>query len=286
MAGGWPIGSEVCNGTDQGTVTASSVGTTITSSSTANTYGSWTQLVASSAIDCCWLVISSTTVFANTANDIVIDIGVGASGSEKVIISAIHTIGNNAWPSLTRFAFPCQIAAGTRIAARSQSNGTSQGAYVQVTLFDGEWNALEGAEGVVDTYGFQSGTTLGAAIDPGATVNTKGSYTQLTASSTADLLGFMLAFDFQNDTAGAGVQNQFLLDIATGASGSEKVLIPNIAFNFMSDGAGDGCYIKPEFIPFIPCPIPSGTRIAARAQATINTATTRVFGLTFYGVRA
>jgi len=284
MAGGWPIGSEVCNGTDQGSVTTTSNGTAVVTSSSTNTKGSWTQLIASSAIDACWIVVTGGA--ASTADTLAFDIGVGASGSEIAIIQNIINFSNNSWPIDSRLAFPCQIAAGTRISARAQATVASQTMNIQVTLFDGEWNALEGAEGVVDTYGFVSSTTLGTAIDPGATTNTKGTYAQLTASTTADLLGFMLAFDFQNDNAGAVGQITNLIDISTGASGSEIVLVPNIVINYMNYGSADGCAIYPTHIPFIPCPIPAGTRIAARAQSSNATATTRVFGLTFYGVRA
>jgi hypothetical protein len=51
MPGGFPLGLGWCNGTDIGTNTANSRGTAVVSSSTAGSYGSWTQIVASTASD-------------------------------------------------------------------------------------------------------------------------------------------------------------------------------------------------------------------------------------------
>jgi len=286
MAGGWPNGPEVVNATDQGTVTASSQGTAVISSSTTNTYGSWTQLIASSAIDCCFVMVQVSCPTGVAAGNVV-DIGVGASGSEKVIISAIQvlsTVSSSFVGGMTTVVFPCQIVTGTRIAARSQSSTASTTMYVSVILFDGAYTQGEGASGVVDTYGFVSTTTLGTAIDPGATVNTKGSYVQITASTTSDLAGFILVFDMQGQE-NTTVDYEALIDIATGASGSEKVLIPNMPFtgNLATGPWQPG--MNPEATEFIPIAIPASTRVAIRAQSSANTATARVFGVTMYGVR-
>jgi len=175
MAGGWPIGPEVVNATDQGTVTASSIGTAVTAG-TANTKGSWTQVVASSSIDCSFIMVM-VSAMPSVAQANVIDIGVGASGSEIAVIQNIQAVGaptTSFAGFVTSLIFPCQIAAGTRIAARAQSSTASSVLDVSVILFDGAYTQGEGASGVIDTYGFVSSTTLGTAIDPGATANTKG----------------------------------------------------------------------------------------------------------------
>lgn len=291
MAGGWPLGGEVCNGTDQGTNLAIADGTVITAS-TVNTKGSWVQLVASSAIDACWIVVACDGEYTYDASGnptFGIDIGIGPSGSEQVIIANLTNTGFSTAVtqcSDVRWAFPCQIASGTRIAARmASSNSSADELAIQVTLFDGGWNVMEGSSGFVDTYGFVSGSTIGTAIDPGGTANTKGSYSQLTASTSYDLLGFILGYDTQAQTTGSTSTFQVLLDIAVGAGGSEIVILPNIPLTICKSTTRL-FNISPWKTAFLPIAIPAGTRIAARAQASVNTATARVFGLTLYGVRA
>lgn len=276
MAGGWPIYLDVCNGKDSGTVLTTSLGTVITASSTANTKGSYTQLVASTAYDACFMMVTISA--PSTANAInskaeLIDIATGASGSEIVLVP------NLIFPAYSyttiygvSYGFPCCIPAGTRIAARSQSGLASNTSGVQVTLFDGSFSQPEGF-GIVDSYGPSTSTSLGTPAIASGTADAKGSYAQLTASTSHDLAGVMVALDTQNATLN---NTAFLVDIAIGASGSEVVIVPNI---MVCCGSG---WLSPPVTPFIPVNIPAGTRIAARVQSNVASATA---GVSLYGVR-
>jgi hypothetical protein len=101
----------------------------------------------------------------------------------------------------------------------------------------------------------------GINVTTGSTAHTKGSWQQLIASTSADSSSLFLRLD----GVGASATNTAtLLDIGIGASGSETVIIPDIAVG----GAINSLLFE------IPFQIPSGTRLAARAQSA---ATSRAF---------
>lgn len=272
MAGGFPLGLEVCNGQSIGAVTGSSLGTTVTGGSTVSTLGAWTQIVASTTYDIAWLEVYIT--FKNPTNNaevIGVNIGIGASGSEHTIISNL-VMGGGADVSEAYYAFPCAIPAGTRIAAQAQSvfNG-SVATYISLTGFDGAIPQIEGAAGV-DNFG-QATAPFPLGVPPGATADTKGSFVQLTASTAHDyigLMGYLLTYAGLDNTSG-------LVDIAIGASGSEQVIWPNIPLTPNNASA----FYPGIVVPFTPIPIPAGSRISARFQST---STSDEVGVTLYGV--
>ncbi len=99
-----------------GAVTGSSTGTTITASGTANTKGSWTQLIASTSKRAVAITVSLAW---GMGVDMLVDVGTGAAGSEVVLLpNLLHPA---AGPRLTHFVFMIQIPSGTRVAARCQS---------------------------------------------------------------------------------------------------------------------------------------------------------------------
>lgn len=109
-----------------------------------------------------------------------------------------------------------------------------------------------------------SGTTsaeYGAAITASGSTHTKGSYTALVASTGADAWGITVAC-FGGGTASTRIN--FLVDIATGAGGSEQVIIPNLLAGAIADSGGAQSAGR---VWHFPIKIPASTRIAARCQA-------------------
>lgn len=250
MPGGFPLGLEVCNPTDNGTVTASSVGTTITSGA-ANTKGSWTQLTASLPFDCCWVLIEG--VAGNTRT--IYDIGVGAPGSEKVIVSNLYA-GTTSQPNT--WAFPLSIPSGTPVSARSQALNATVTSTIRFTGFDGSITSLEGIAGA-DGLGITTSNTTSTTLTANASANTKAtSYTTIVASTARDYLGLVVNLQPSQTTASLN----YLVDIAIGAASSEINIIPNC---FLSNNTATAA-MKKHFI--IPIPIPSGTRISGRCQCS------------------
>lgn len=280
MPGGFPLGLDICNGNSTTDTSGYSAGIVLTAPSGNNSKGAWTQLLASAPSDVCFILFS-IFFYDGSAGEfsVAVDVGVGASGSETMLIP--NLIGQLLGVSSTAvtYAFPVSIAKGTRIAARYQaSNGSSLVPSVMLITFDGAFTQMEGCAGA-DAVGFSAASTLGAAITAGgsgAGANTKGSYAQLTAATTRDYLGFVVGMDSQN----ANPVSQFLLDIAIGASGSEQIIVPNLQSYFSSLSGTTGT--SADFTPvFIPITIPSGTRIAARCQGYEGGTS---IGLTLYGV--
>lgn len=258
-----------------GANTAASRGTAVTANASANTKGSYTQLIASTGFDANGIIIMLDDMTA--AVDYLIDIAVGAAASEVVKISnLLATGGTGSIVYGAYYYFPIRIAAGSRISARCQCSTGGNIIRVSALLLG---NSMQGAEGlaVVTPYGDTTADSGGISIDPGGTVNTKGSYTQITASTTYPIR--FLVFAIGNQLNNIRTSQSWLVDIAVGAAASEVVKIPNIPLN---------CSTSPDIITpqtmCIPVNIPAGTRLSVRAMSDGNDATDRLFDIVLYGV--
>lgn len=108
-------------------------------------------------------------------------------------------------------------------------------------------------------------TTLTAS----ATSNTKGSYSQVIASTSGQTTFVVV---IATAVGASTINTGCLVDIATGASGSETVVLSNLAFGGASASIGG-------LICAIPLRINSGTRISARMQSATasRTGAVRIF---------
>ena len=104
--------------------TGPAVGTTLTSSASANTYGAWVEMVASTsaALFIVGYVLNTYSDIANMAY-VQVDIGVGAGASEVSVgelytTGPIDTAGTDQATWQGQPAFPIPVAASTRIAMR------------------------------------------------------------------------------------------------------------------------------------------------------------------------
>lgn len=109
---------------------------------------------------------------------------------------------------------------------------------------------------------FVAVTTGAVNVTTGSTAHVKGSWTQLIASTPANSSLLILRV---NGPSLAGSNGAALLDIGFGANTAEVVKIADIAIG----GAIDSIIIT------IPFQVPSGTRIAARAQSALTSRTFR-----------
>lgn len=215
MAGGFPLGLDICNGNTIGV--SSFQQTAITSSATANTKGSWAQVVASAPTDACFVLIDCQfSPQGSSTASMGLDIGIGASGSEVVLVSNLVLQSSyNYSPGKILVSLPLSIPKGTRIAARAQDNVGGNAAAISITLFDGSFTMMEGAAGA-DAIGFVSVGSAGSALTPGAS-STKGTYVQLISATARDYIGFFAVFDPGYVT---GQTYNYSYDVAIGASGS------------------------------------------------------------------
>jgi len=118
--------------------------------------------------------------------------------------------------------------------------------------------ALQGAR--METIGVSSSTSRGVTVTSGA-ADTKGSWTELSASTPFDADGFFLNLGGAS-AMGAGHAN-FLIDVGIGAAASEQVIVPDILHSGIIE-------LGPSPI-YIPIPIRAGTRVSVRAAGDAAT---------------
>ena len=75
MPGGFPLGPDVCNGISYGV--SGGIGTAITPSASANTKGSYTQIIAATTYDACLMEVVLWN--RHTATNYAADVAIGAS---------------------------------------------------------------------------------------------------------------------------------------------------------------------------------------------------------------
>ena len=98
------------------------------------------------------------------------------------------------------------------------------------------------AEVNLQAVGATTATSLGTAITASGSTNTKGSYTQLIASTTSDATSMIITLYNQS------VPNATMaIDIAVGAAASEQVIAANVLFYTPggSQGVGDQSFRLP-----------------------------------------
>jgi len=250
MSGGFLIAPELCNGSDVGT-SLTNMGTQTTNG--LNSFGSWAQLTASSPIDACWMDVSLFPT-QNSSTRVGWQIGIGAAGSEIVLVDSLVDGSNTGKSDAAFYSFPISIPAGTRIAARSSGNAAADaGNFINLRLYDGGF-FQEGAAGV-DALGYVAGSTTGTTVTSGATAGTKGAYSQIIASTAKDYFGFLLV------NLNASAADWGLVDIAIGAAGSEQIIVPNLGMRF-----GQLNNMARVTGPFF-TQIPAGSRVAMRSDA-------------------
>lgn len=246
---------------------------TLTSGGTANTKGSYTELVSSTSTDAAGLLVRYDAATGNTTSNL-IDIAIGAASSEQIIVDNM-LLDNN-----VRYAheiiIPLRIPAGTRIAARSQSSTSSGSVICQIHLITETFGNDLPPVGYVTTYGAATADSGGTSVDPGGTANTKGGYTEIIASTAKAHCGLIFLIGHRNN--GTMVQTSWLVDIAVGAASSEQVIISNIQVRADPDEQ------LTILAPFIPVQIPAGTRLSIRVQCSITDATDRILDYCLLGV--
>ena len=249
-------------------------GTTMTASASTNTKGAWAELSAAAPFEVYGIYLSMHPSSADV-NAHLVDIGVGAAGSEVVLVSNIAEqqvavyVGN---PML----IPVRIAAGQRISMRTQSNAGS--AIIRATITLLSQSMLSGAcESRCTTYGAVTASSAATSVDPGGTADTRV-YTQLVASTTNPIHKLIIDLTDLNNTTRTTCL--WLISVAVGASGSEVVILPE-----MYVGTGTtGDYIVPSTLGPFDVNIPAGSRIAIGLQCTITDATDRLLGVEIIGL--
>ena len=254
-----------------GAVTASTSYTQVTSGAGAGTKGAYTQLIASTARQSHEIVLFLLP--DGNKNNFQVFVATGSAGSETDVMQVVYWSGSGSGRAEC-IRLPLTIASGARVAVAVAAGAASQTLRVGVCLSDVSAYGTGSQHFVAGVTGGGSGFQ-GTDVDPGATINTKGAWTQLTASTPndADLLLVCIGMSQNNNLLGGN----FLVDIATGGSGSETAIIENIPVirNASEEGYSQFTVLHT---------VASGTRLSARAQCTINDASDRIVDVSVVGV--
>ena len=244
---------------------------------TANTKGSWVELTSSSEIDASAITVMISYAYGGA--DYLVDVGIGALGSEQVLISNLSvSIGTASYGDKRSFNIrvPIAIPAGTRISARVQATGTSTSRMIRCGVLL-EHNG-QSTGGHVITLGATTADSGGIGVDPGGTDSTKGAWSEISASTTSDIRGAFFCFGNKVNTSRTSCD--WLVDIGIGAAASEQVILPNISL--ATHTYPDSLF--PCHTPLYNLNIPAGSRVTARSACTIIDATDRLFDIAMYGI--
>jgi hypothetical protein len=260
--------------TTLGADATASIGIQITDPTVINTKGAYLEYEDSSAAACQGLLLCLHGGGADA--DVLVDIATGAESSEVVLVGNILFRCENVTDQQRWYFFPVSISAGTRIALRSQATSTSVNVHAVLYLLNNTENvALQGL--TPTTYGANTADSGGVSVDPGASTNTKGSYSEI-EDSTADSIDWLFVV-IGNQANANPTSASWLIDIATGAAMSESIVIADVQAHLRAEiDIPDALCIGP-----FPVAIAAGTRLAARAQCSINDATDRLLDVTIIG---
>lgn len=238
----------------------------------ANVKGAWTSTIAATRGTTSWVIayVPSCT----NGDRFLWDLGVGAAGNEKVVLpDLVYSEGGLEGVGAVAH-LPLAIPAGANLSIRCQDNNGSHTINVTLHLFSGA--SLSGFQRGTN-YGPDPSASTGVSVDAGGSADTKGAYAQLTASTTQDLKWALVQLADQAITI--PTNGQGTVDIAIGAAASEVIVFPDLSWHRSQNAAV--IVFFPGYYG-LPCRIPSGVRLSARAKfsaATNRTVDVAVLGL-------
>jgi hypothetical protein len=222
----------------------------------ANTKTAWVEMTASLPHTICGILAE----LQNAPGEYqVLDIGVGAAGSEVVVVPDVRASNSLSGVHANLGLYiPLSLPAGSRVACRSQGSAGSAFMRVKFQYLGDAWAGIQ-APSRYENWGFNAGTTKGTQFTTGS--GSKGAWVQLVAASafTTKWMNIYLV----GDTAPA----DFFIDIGIGAAASEIVLFSDLAYTVEN--------LAQHIGPF-PFSIPAGTRVAVRGQAGGQTNTCHI----------
>lgn len=227
---------------------------------TANTKGSWNQIIASTSSDISliWLSFSGGTN-GSTDQGTLLDIAVGASGSEAAVVQDIACGGmfpNN--PALS-IPIPVVIPSGSRVSMRAQCGVAGRQFLTNATYH--RTNDLQTLPRSLDVIGSSTANSRGVAMS-----GASGTWVQITSSTSQPYQGFVIV-PSMGGTSGLG-NVAVRLTLGYGAAGSEAEIG---SINFTSGGIA--LIPRPTYNDFnwpIGFPLPAGQRLAIKHDIAAN----------------
>jgi hypothetical protein len=273
--GDYPVGSDSTVArtfAGAGWTRASTLGKTF-STGAINVKGAWNELIPAAGTDSLKFDAYGFLLglqYVGTTATYLIDIGFGTTVilPNLFIEGLVQRLGGEVF-------VPLPIPAGTQVQVRGQSSAANLTLAMSITPL-GQGFLPSTWPGAVQTLGVtSSAATSGTLLDPGATANTKGAFTTVgTLTRPCSMLLFMMGSRADATLTTA----TWFLDIAIGAAGSEQVVYGDIPM-CASDATDQ--LAQHAYGPY-PFSAPANTRISARLQCSINTATKRTLNIAAY----
>ena len=240
-----------------GRPTESTWGTALASDGVAHTEpATETQLIASTAFDTDWVCIRFTNnSTANTNSDSLVNIKVGAAGSEQTIIENLFAGWVTGPNNYIQYEFPIRIPAGSRISATHRSVRTATNVYCLIELYGGG-DGLHWVGTGVESVGEATASSGGVAVTPGTT--SEGTLTSM-GTNTYDW-GFVVPWASCNPDTTL-IADILSFDLASGSTTGD--LIPGLEDFFTTSNASE-FYVDSPLGRY--CHIPAGTTLYLRSQ--------------------
>lgn len=176
--------------------------------------GAWTELFASSVNETNFVVLDVINSAGSTATEGLLDIGIGAAGSETVVIP--NAVGGEiSADSSTKstYIFPLNIPKGSRIAARLQNVTASRTASVNISLLQADLRSPSS----IDALGVTTASSRGT--------NVLTTYTEIVASTSVPYQGIIVA---AMNAGTATASETITFTTAIGAASSEIDIATNV----------------------------------------------------------
>lgn len=245
-----------------------SLGTLIACTS-ADTKGDYGELIASTPFDAQGILVHFGKPSASRG--VLLDIGIGTQGGERVLIPDLHQDNVHAGASpISSYYFPIEIPTSSRLTTRVAASASAT-VHAMAVLVS---RTLEQVQPFsrVKTYGKVTSGSTGTQIDCGATANVKGSWVQI-GNLEMDAKMVIISLGAGQNTQLA--EADFLMDIGIGLPGVETAAMSNIPF--ASSTVGDTFY--PRTIGPLPCSIGAGQWVSVRAQCSTTDSADRLFNV-------
>lgn len=247
-------------------------GKVCSSSGSADTYGTATELIASVAADMYIVAVGCGTDNTTAATYAAVQLVTGAS--LNVVISTLSGMENCDPPGslrglVTWLPYPILVLAGTRLGAQVADNVASARDH-RISLVCITKSALKGGIGIASLsipaisgagyFTIPAGPAAGTVVASSATANTYGSSVELSASAPNDLyiIGVAAGMADGNTNFYGDVDLRYDASLAS-SLGKIRVL------DSFGTSASSGLYSQVNYLPF-PIAIPAGTRLGARTS--------------------
>jgi hypothetical protein len=205
------------------------------------------------------------------------DIGIGTSGSEKILIEEFMTpmiSASGRYSCGYTFLLPFFIPAGSNLHVRGRTSYSSQQNYY-INLHGVADNSFgHNVYAQSQWMNVDASNVKGRSIDPGATPDTWSSWVDVLDGPLAIDAKYLLIYQGSNDSARS--TSSWRTQLAVGGSGSEQVIAEWTCY----------CHSSSDFMgnPYLwfPVQIPANTTLRNRSMCSIGTGGDRVINVAYY----